>query len=53
VPHTLPDILSFQEVTALLDALGSIRYRAVVTRQGAAVAGGGAHADPSAAGIGR
>lgn len=31
VPHTLPDILSFQEVTALLDALGSIKYRAVVT----------------------
>jgi integrase/recombinase XerD len=31
VPHTLPDILSFEEVTALLDALGSIRYRAVVT----------------------
>ena len=31
VPHTLPDILSFEEITALLDALGSIRYRAVVT----------------------
>jgi len=31
VPHTLPDILSSEEVMALLDALGSVKYRAVVT----------------------
>lgn len=31
VPHTLPDILSPEEVMALLDALGSVKYRAVVT----------------------
>jgi integrase/recombinase XerD len=31
VPYTLPDILSSEEVMALLDALGSVKYRAVVT----------------------
>lgn len=31
VPHTLPDILSSEEVMALLDALGSVKYRAVTT----------------------
>jgi site-specific recombinase XerD len=30
VPHTLPDILSSEEVMALLDALGSVKYRAVI-----------------------
>ena len=36
VPHTLPDILSPEEVMALLDALGSVKYRAVVTTMYAA-----------------
>lgn len=36
VPHTLPDILSSQEVMALLDALGSVKYRAVVATMYAA-----------------
>lgn len=36
VPHTLPDILSSEEVMALLDALGSVKYRAVVTTMYAA-----------------
>jgi len=36
VPHTLPDILSSQEVMALLDALGSVKYRAIVTTMYAA-----------------
>ena len=36
VPHTLPDILSSEEVMALLDALGSVKYRAVITTMYAA-----------------
>jgi len=36
VPHTLPDILSAEEVMAVLDALGSVRHRAVVTTMYAA-----------------
>jgi site-specific recombinase XerD len=36
VPHTLPDILSSEEVMGLLDALGSVKYRAVVTTMYAA-----------------
>ena len=30
VPHTLPDILSGTEVEALLEAIGSVKYRAIV-----------------------
>jgi integrase/recombinase XerD len=36
VSHPLPDILSSEEVMALLDALGSVKYRAVVTTMYAA-----------------
>jgi site-specific recombinase XerD len=36
VPVTLPDILSSEEVIALLDAMGSVKYRAVVTTMYAA-----------------
>ena len=36
VPVTLPDLLSSEEVMALLDAMGSVKYRAVVTTMYAA-----------------